>query len=78
MVLAVRLAPCPGGYTGAMEREVQHEPQVLEGDDEIPHQPADRADYTPGTASGVARIGLWLALALFLAVLAVVIWAIAT
>jgi hypothetical protein len=61
-----------------MEREVQHEPQVLEGEDEIPHQPADRADYTPGTASGVARVGLWVALALFLAVLAVVIWAIAT
>ncbi len=72
------MAASPGGYTRGMEREVQHEPQVLEGEDEIPHQPADRADYTPGTASGVARVGLWVALALFLAVLGVVIWAIAT
>jgi hypothetical protein len=60
-----------------LEHEVQHEPQVLEGEDEIPHQPADRADYTPGTATGVARIGLWVALGIFLVVLAVVIWAIA-
>ena len=60
-----------------MEREVQHEPQVLEGEDEIPHQPADRADYAPGTATGAARVGIWIALALFLAVLAVVIVGIA-
>jgi hypothetical protein len=60
-----------------LEHEVQHEPQVLEGEDEIPHQPADRADYTPGTATGIARVGLWVALGLFLVVLAVVIWAIA-
>ena len=60
-----------------LEHEVQHEPQVIEGEDEIPHQPADRAEYTPGTASGVARLGLWVALGLFLVVLAVVIWAIA-
>jgi hypothetical protein len=77
MLLAARLAPAPGGYTSAMEREVQHEPQVLEGEDEIPHQPADRAEYTPGTATGIARLGLWVALGLFLVVLAVVIWAIA-
>jgi hypothetical protein len=63
--------------TADVEREVQHEPQVLEGEDEIPHQPADRADYTPGTATGIARLGLWVALGLFLVVLAVVIWAIA-
>ncbi|MEX0673610.1 MAG: hypothetical protein WD981_08605 [Gaiellaceae bacterium] len=62
---------------GDVEREVQHEPQVIEGEDEIPHQPADRAEYTPGTASGLARAGLWVALGLFLVVLAVVIWAIA-
>jgi len=30
------------------EREVQHEPQVLEGDDELPRQPAPPADpFTP-------------------------------
>jgi hypothetical protein len=60
-----------------VEHEVQHEPQVIEGEDEIPHQPADRAEYTPGTASGIARVGLWVALGLFLVVLGVVIWAIA-
>lgn len=57
---------------------MQHEPQVIEGRDEIPHQPADLDDYTPAAASGVPRLGLWVALVLFLAVLAVVIWAIAT
>ena len=60
-----------------MEREVQHEPQVLEGEDEIPHQPADRTDYTPAAPRGAARVGLWIALALFVGALAVVIWAIA-
>jgi hypothetical protein len=60
-----------------VEREVQHEPQVLEGEDEIPHQPADRDDYAPGTATGAARLGLWVALGLFVVMLAVVIWAIA-
>jgi hypothetical protein len=30
------------------EREVQHEPQVLEGDDELPRQPAPPTDpFTP-------------------------------
>jgi len=30
------------------EREVQHEPQVLEGEDELPRQPAPPLDpYTP-------------------------------
>jgi hypothetical protein len=66
------------GKTAGVEREVQHEPQVLEGDDQIPHQPADRAEYTPGTASGIPRAGLWIALIVFLVVLAVVIYAIAT
>jgi hypothetical protein len=32
----------------ADEREVQHEPQVLEGEDELPRQPSLPADpYTP-------------------------------
>jgi hypothetical protein len=30
------------------EREIQHEPQVLEGEDELPRQPAPPLDpYTP-------------------------------
>lgn len=40
------------------EREVQHEPQVLEGDDELPRQPAGRRDpYTPepGASPGERR-----------------------
>jgi hypothetical protein len=59
-----------------VEREVQHEPQVLEGDDLIPHQPADRTDYDPVAApTGRARNALWLALLLILAFVAVlVIW----
>jgi hypothetical protein len=72
------LAPGALGKTGEMEREVQHEPQVLEGDDEIPHQPADRADYTPGPARGMGRLALAIALIVFVVALAVVIWAIAT
>ena len=32
----------------ADEREIQHEPQVLEGEDELPRQPAPPEDpYTP-------------------------------
>ena len=35
------------------EREVQHDPQVLEGDDESPHQPASPLDpYTPEPGPG--------------------------
>ena len=54
------------------EREVQHEPQVLEGDDELPRQPASPLDpYTPepgpgpgeGRAFRVLRLA-WLALAI--------------
>jgi hypothetical protein len=40
------------------EREVQHEPQVLEGEDELPRQPAPPSDpYTPepGPAPGERR-----------------------
>ncbi len=54
------------------EREVQHEPQVLEGDDELPRQPASPLDpYTPepGPGPGEARAFrvmrlAWLALAI--------------
>jgi hypothetical protein len=40
------------------EREVQHDPQVLEGEDELPRQPAPTTDpYTPepGPGSGETR-----------------------
>jgi hypothetical protein len=49
------------------EREVQHDPQVLEGEDELPRQPASPRDpYTPEPgpgrgerrAFGVMRIAL--------------------
>jgi hypothetical protein len=35
----------------APERQLQREPQVFEGDDEVPRQPAERLDpYTPEPA----------------------------
>ena len=35
------------------EREVQHDPQVLEGEDELPRQPASPLDpYTPEPGPG--------------------------
>jgi hypothetical protein len=46
------------GVTDEREHEVQHEPQVLEGEDELPRQPAPRLDpYTPepGPARGERR-----------------------
>lgn len=58
------------------EREVQHEPQVIAGEDEIPRQPADRVDYVPEPGVGRARTPLLIGLVAFLAVLAViVVWA---
>jgi hypothetical protein len=36
-----------------MEREVQHDPQVIEGDDEVPRQPSLPKDpYTPEPGPG--------------------------
>jgi hypothetical protein len=60
------------------EREVQHEPQVLEGDDEVPRQPAPPLDpYTPepGPAPGDRRaFGVMrLAVVLMLVVVAIVV-----
>jgi hypothetical protein len=60
-------------------REVQHDPQVLEGDDSIPRQPASPVDpYTPETharpgekASNAMRLA-WIPI---LIVVAIVIWA---
>jgi hypothetical protein len=60
------------------EREVQHEPQVLVGEDEIPRQPADRTDYVPEPRVGRARLPLAAALLLLLGVLAVVVWVLVT
>jgi len=59
-----------------VEREVQHEPQVLEGDDLIPHQPADKSDFDPEPApNDRARTALWIALGLIAAFVAVlVVW----
>jgi hypothetical protein len=62
------------------EREVQHDPQVLEGDDDVPRQPAPPTDpYTPepGPAAGerkafAAMRWAWLVL---LVLIAIVIWA---
>lgn len=64
------------GQTRSVEREVQHGPQVLEGDDLIPHQPADRTDFDPAAPPGrSARVALWIALLLILAFVAVlVVW----
>jgi hypothetical protein len=62
------------------EREVQHDPEVLEGEDEFPHQPASPLDpYTPEPgpgpgerrAFGVLRLA-WIVLAI-LAVVVVII-----
>jgi len=62
------------------EREVQHEPQVLEGDDEVPRQPAPPLDpYTPepGLGPGERRAFSVLRLAWIpiLVVIAIVVWA---
>jgi hypothetical protein len=62
------------------EREVQHDPQVLEGDDDLPRQPAPPTDpYTPepGPAPGerkafAAMRWAWLVV---LVLVAIVIWA---
>jgi hypothetical protein len=58
------------------EREVQHDPQVLEGEDELPRQPASPTDpYTPEPgpgpgerrAFGVMRLA-WIVLAIAVAI----------
>lgn len=62
------------------EREVQHEPQVLEGDDDVPRQPAlPRDPYTPepGPRAGDRRAfrilpWAWIVVAI---VVALIVWA---
>jgi hypothetical protein len=58
------------------EREVQHDPQVLEGEDELPRQPAPPLDpFTPEPgpgpgerrAFGVMRLA-WIVLAIAVAI----------
>jgi hypothetical protein len=62
------------------EREIQHEPQVLEGDDDSPRQPAPPLDpYTPepGPRAGEQRAFSVLRLAWIpvLIAVAIVVWA---
>ncbi len=61
-------------------REVQHDPQVLEGDDSVPHQPASPIDpYTPETHARPGERRAWatmrLAVIPIAIVIGVVIWA---
>jgi hypothetical protein len=63
------------------EREVQHEPQVLEGDDELPRQPAPPLDpYTPepGATPGDRRAFrvMRLAVVVVLIVIAIIVIAV--
>ena len=62
------------------EREVQHDPQVLEGEDDLPRQPTSRRDPfvpEPGPRAGERRAFSVLRLALIpvAVVVAIVIWA---
>ena len=61
------------------EREVQREPQVLQGEDDLPRQPAPPLDpYTPepGPRPGERRAFrvMWLAFIPILIAVAVVLW----
>ena len=64
----------------AEEHEVQHDPQVLEGDDELPRQPASQRDPfvpEPGPRPGEGRafrLMLWSLLPIAI-VVGIVIWA---
>ena len=69
--------PLRGYLLSVSEREVQHDPQVLEGDDDGPHQPASPLDpYTPepgpgpgeGRAFRVMRLA-WIPIAIAVAIL---------
>jgi hypothetical protein len=61
-------------------REVQHEPEVLEGDDDLPRQPSSHVDpYTPEPHERPGEEKAWnvmrLAWIAILIVVAIVIWA---
>ena len=64
------------------EREVQHDPQVLEGEDELPRQPAPPTDpYTPEPGPGrgerrafrVMRLA-WIVVALAVAIVLIALF----
>ena len=64
------------------EREVQHDPQVLEGEDELPRQPAPPIDpFTPEPgpgpgerrAFGVMRLA-WIVLAIAVAIVLIALF----
>jgi hypothetical protein len=64
------------------EREVQHDPQVLEGEDELPRQPSPPLDpFTPepgpgpgeGRAFGVMRLA-WIAVAIVVLIVLVALF----
>jgi hypothetical protein len=62
------------------EREVQHDPQVIEGEDQVPRQPGPLQDpFTPepGPRPGDRRAFrvMWLAIAVLVVVIAIVVWA---
>jgi hypothetical protein len=61
-------------------REVQHEPQVLEGDDDLPRQPTSHVDpYTPEPHERPGEHRAWEVMRFawipVLIVVAVVVWA---
>jgi hypothetical protein len=62
------------------EREVQHDPQVLEGEDDLPRQPTSQRDPfvpEPGLRPGerrAFRVMLWALLPIAITVL-IVVWA---
>lgn len=64
------------------EREVQHDPQVLEGEDELPRQPAPPTDpFTPEPGPGpgerrafrVMRLA-WIVLAIVIAIVLIALF----
>jgi hypothetical protein len=64
------------------EREVQHDPQVLEGEDELPRQPAPPLDpFTPEPgpgpgerrAFGVMRLA-WIVIAIVVAIVLIALF----
>ncbi len=59
---------------GVTEREVQHDPLVIEGEDEAPHQPASPLDpYTPEPGPGPGEQRAFKVLRLAWIVVAIVI-----
>jgi hypothetical protein len=56
------------------EREVQHDPQVLEGEDELPRQPAPPLDpYTPEPSPRPGERRAWATMRLALIPIAIVV-----